>query len=101
MWEALRQEPWQEAALEKGKGAVTWRTLRAWYNAQATNQLHRKAKPMSKTLVNVPTAEQLDPSCALAVGAPPAAPMRGRGVRSDPTRPYSTGRSTTIRYSCI
>eukprot|EP01048_Picozoa_sp_COSAG05_P021348 COSAG05_NODE_3901_length_1779_cov_6.667857_2_plen_142_part_01 len=49
LWEALRQEPWQEAALEEGKGAVTWRTLRAWYNAQATNQLHRKAKPMSKT----------------------------------------------------
>ena len=67
LWEALRQEPWQEAALETGKGAVTWRTLRAWYNAQETNQLHRKAKPMSKTLVNVPTAEQLVPFARLQV----------------------------------
>jgi len=44
LWEVLRQEPWQEAALDNGKGAITWRTLRAWYNAQATNQLHRKAR---------------------------------------------------------
>ena len=87
MWEAVRREPWQEAGLTKGKGAITcmahfegmvqWQkwpskkkqgTKVSWSQAaeyvlvsprghgimtklgQASNQLHRKAKPMGLSL---------------------------------------------------
>jgi len=94
LWEVLRQEPWQEAALEKGKGAITWRTLRAWYNAQATNQLHRKAKPMSKTLVNVPTAEQLVPFARLQLDTLVMA--KGNNKKGDDDLGWQTTSKKTI-----
>ena len=61
LWEVLREEPQQESALELGDTYISWRNLRAWYNAQETNQIHRKANAVSKTLVNVPEKEDLVP----------------------------------------
>jgi hypothetical protein len=43
------------------KGWISWRDMRAWYNAQELAQLTRNAKPSSKTLAHVPTQRELKP----------------------------------------
>ena len=64
LWELLKQDPRQIKELERTNnkfGWINWRDLRVWYNAQESVQLHRRAKPKSKTLVNVPKTEDLKP----------------------------------------
>jgi hypothetical protein len=64
VWEELRDHPKQEAELQRTNnkfGWITWRQLRAFYNAFESNQRHRKANPVSKTLVKVPKQEDLLP----------------------------------------
>ena len=66
LYELLRQDDERQesslAGLRRGqKGWLPWRTVRAWYNAQETNQRHRRAKTASKTLVNVPDEADLVP----------------------------------------
>jgi hypothetical protein len=64
LFELLKQDPRQIAELERTNnkfGWINWRSLRAWYNGQESVQLHRRAKPKSKTLVNVPREDTLQP----------------------------------------
>ena len=43
------------------KGWISWRDMRAWYNAQELAQVTRNAKAVSKTLARVPTQRDLKP----------------------------------------
>eukprot|EP01043_Picozoa_sp_COSAG02_P062335 COSAG02_NODE_8575_length_2517_cov_1.961125_2_plen_266_part_00 len=65
LWEILKEHPDQKAALSKDskhpQGIVSWRDVRAWHAAQETVQRHARANKRSKTLVNLPTEEQMKP----------------------------------------
>eukprot|EP01044_Picomonas_judraskeda_P017005 COSAG03_NODE_3120_length_2202_cov_0.786020_2_plen_488_part_00 len=65
LWEILKQQPQQQVALSDGKkrpeGYVSWRDVRAYHAAQETVQRHARANKRSKTLVNLPTEEQMRP----------------------------------------
>ena len=65
LWEILKNTEEQKAALNSGKklteGFLTWRDVRAWYNAQETVQKHARANKASRTLVKLPTDDQMKP----------------------------------------
>ena len=65
LWEILKDTDEQKKALNSGKklteGFLTWRDVRAWHAAQETVQKHARANKRSKTLVNLPTDEQMQP----------------------------------------
>ena len=60
LWEALRSNPLQKAALDAGGPAyITWRDFKLWYNSQETAQLMRRAPTVSQTRSGVPPPGQL------------------------------------------
>eukprot|EP01046_Picozoa_sp_COSAG06_P005413 COSAG06_NODE_240_length_19339_cov_16.770582_16_plen_550_part_00 len=65
LWESFNDtNERQQKALQDSdgkKGWISWRDMRAWYNAQELAQLTRNAKPASKTLAHVPTQRELKP----------------------------------------
>ena len=65
LWEAFNEtNERQQQALEDSAGKkawISWRDMRAWYNAQENNQLMRNAKPKSKTAARIPTRAMLVP----------------------------------------
>ena len=65
LWEILKKTGEQKAALNSGKklpeGFLTWRDVRAWYNAQGSVQRHARANKASRTLVKLPTDAQMKP----------------------------------------
>ena len=65
LWEAFNDtNDRQKKALQDSEGErgwISWRDMRAWYNAQELAQITRNAKPVSKTLARVPTQRELKP----------------------------------------
>ena len=65
LWEILKKTGEQKAALNSGKklpeGFLTWRDVRVWYGAQETVQKHARANKASRTLVKLPTDDQMKP----------------------------------------
>lgn len=63
LWEAFNDtNDRQKKALqdtEGERGWISWRDMRAWYNAQELAQITRNAKPVSKTLARVPNKFRL------------------------------------------
>ena len=60
LWEALRDNPLQKAALDTGGAAfIPWRDFKLWYNSQETAQLMRRAPTVSQTRSGVPPPGQL------------------------------------------
>ena len=60
LWEALRDNPLQKAALDAGGAAyIPWRDFKLWYNSQETAQLMRRAPTVSQTRSSVPPPGQL------------------------------------------
>ena len=60
LWEALRENPLQRAALDAGGPAyIPWRDFKLWYNSQETAQLTRRAPTVSQTRSGVPPPGEL------------------------------------------
>jgi hypothetical protein len=62
-WETFnRENERQKKSLEDtGRAWISWRDIRAYVGAQETSQIHQRANKQSRTLVNLPTEEQLIP----------------------------------------
>eukprot|EP01045_Picozoa_sp_COSAG04_P016428 COSAG04_NODE_1371_length_7040_cov_8.745714_4_plen_615_part_00 len=70
LYEAIRGTDEQKAALADSggeQGFVTWRDVRAWYNAQEVAQLTRPAKKKSKSAAKVFSAQQMAPYVTMGI----------------------------------